>query len=95
MNSKYPNKCNFVTWLYRKLFTMTRKFIPENYIHLICLEVLYKLCIFALEGLENVHQPLEADTHFLLRASLSLHSKDQRPCASLYGLTRTSFFVRA
>ena len=53
---------------------MNRNFIPENYIHLICLEVSWKLCIFALEGLENVHQPLEADTHFLLRASLGLHS---------------------
>ena len=33
------------------------------------------MCIFALEGLKNVRQLLWADTHFLLRASLSLHSK--------------------
>ena len=79
----------------QKISSMNRNFIPENYIHLICLEVSWKLCIFALEGLKNVRQPLWADMHFLLRASLSLHSKDQRPCASLYGLTCTSFFVRA
>ena len=29
-NSKFFNKRNFVAWFYRKLFTMTRKFNPEN-----------------------------------------------------------------
>ena len=52
---------------------MTRKFIPENYIHLICLEVSWKLCIFALEGSKTVRQPLWADMHFFLHASLGLH----------------------
>ena len=30
-NSKFFNKRNFVAWFYRKLFTMTRKFSPENF----------------------------------------------------------------
>ena len=29
-NSKFFNKRNFVAWIYRKFFTMTRKFNPEN-----------------------------------------------------------------
>ena len=33
------------------------------------------MCIFALEGSKTVRQLLWADTHSLLRASLSLHSK--------------------
>ena len=40
---------------------------------------------FALEGSKTVRQPLWAAPHFLLRASLSLHSKDQRSCASFEG----------
>ena len=29
-NSEFYNKRNFVAWFNRKLFTMTRKFNPEN-----------------------------------------------------------------
>jgi hypothetical protein len=55
---------------------MTRREMQINQVYHSCYS--FFIITFALAKSKTVRQPLRADTHFLLRASLSLHSQKQK-----------------